>query len=108
MDAPGKPRGEHRHRLHPRPDHKPLKRFANCTRLFKQAYILWNGDMVLCCTDYTRKVVLGNVDETSIREVWNSPRAVQIRRLYAEGFMDQIPLCKDCQICDTTGDEEFN
>jgi len=89
------------------PAHKPLKRFANCTRLFKQAYILWNGDMVLCCTDYTRKVVLGNVDGTSIREVWNSPKAIQIRRLYAEGFMDKIPLCKDCQICDSTGDEEF-
>ena len=89
------------------PDHKPLRRFTNCTRLFKQAYILWNGDMVLCCTDYTRKVVLGNVAETSIREVWTSPMAVQMRRLYSEGLMDRIPLCKDCQICDLTGDEEL-
>jgi hypothetical protein len=87
------------------PDHKPLKRFANCTRLFKQAYILWNGDMVLCCTDYTRKVLLGNVAETSIEQVWNAPRAVAIRRLFAEGHMDRIPLCRECTISGTTGEE---
>lgn len=87
------------------PGRTPLRRYANCTRLFKQAYILWNGDMVLCCTDYTRKVLLGNVAETSIEQVWNAPKAVAIRRLYAEGRMDRIPLCRDCTISDTTGEE---
>jgi len=84
-----------------------MKRFADCTRLFKQAYILFNGDMVLCCTDYTRKVVLGNVGSSSIEAVWNSPKALKIRRLYSEGFMDRIPLCRDCEISGTTGDEEY-
>jgi pyruvate-formate lyase-activating enzyme len=87
------------------PGRQPLKRYASCTRLFKQAYILWNGDMVLCCTDYTRKVLLGNVAETSIEQVWNAPRAVGIRRLFAEGHMDRIPLCRECTISGTTGEE---
>jgi radical SAM protein with 4Fe4S-binding SPASM domain len=90
------------------PGESPMKRFANCTRLFKQAYLMFNGDMVLCCTDYTRKVVLGNVEGSSIAAVWNSPKARSIRRLYSEGYMDKIPLCKDCEISDTTGEEEFD
>ncbi len=90
------------------PQEKPMKRFANCTRLFKQAYIMFNGDMVLCCTDYTREVVLGNITDSSIAEVWNSRKALNIRRLYSEGFMDKIPLCRTCEISDTTGDEEFD
>jgi radical SAM protein with 4Fe4S-binding SPASM domain len=90
------------------PTDKPMKRFANCTRLFKQAYIMFNGDMVLCCTDYSRKVVLGNIDGSSISAVWNSKKAVNIRRLYSEGFMDKIPLCRDCEISDTTGEEEYD
>lgn len=90
------------------PGESPMKRFANCTRLFKQAYLMFNGDMVLCCTDYTRKVVLGNVDGSSISAVWNSKMAQSVRRLYAEGFMDKIPLCRDCEISDTSGDEEFD
>lgn len=83
------------------------RRFVNCTRLFKQAYILFNGDMVLCCTDYTRKVVLGNVEKTSIEEVWNNKKAQSIRRLFFEGRIDQIPLCKECKIADSYGEEEF-
>ena len=89
------------------PESGPLVRFANCTRLFKQAYILFDGDMVLCCTDYTRKVVLGNVAESSIEEVWNGPKAQAMRRLYAEGRMGEIPLCRGCTISGTTGDEEY-
>jgi len=89
------------------PQAKPMKRFATCTRLFKQAYIMFNGDMVLCCTDYTREVVLGNITDSSISAVWNSKKALNIRRLYSEGYMDKIPLCRTCEISDTTGEEEF-
>jgi len=89
------------------PGERPMKRFANCTRLFKQAYIMFNGDMVLCCTDYTRKAVIGNVAESSIHEVWNGFKPVGYRHLYSEGYMDRIPLCRDCEISESTGDEEF-
>ncbi len=90
------------------PQNAKRKRFVNCTRLFKQGYILFNGDMVLCCTDYSRKVVLGNVFETSIEEVWNNKKSYEIRRLFYEGQLDEIPLCKTCEIADSYGDEEFN
>jgi radical SAM protein with 4Fe4S-binding SPASM domain len=89
------------------PKEAKLTRYVNCTRLYKQAYILFNGDMVLCCTDYERKVVLGNVGETSIEEVWNSKKARTIRRLFWEGRLDEITLCRDCEISDTEGEEEF-
>ncbi|MCX7829881.1 MAG: radical SAM protein [Acidobacteria bacterium] len=90
-----------------KPKDSSTRRFVNCTRLFKQAYILFNGDMVLCCTDYTRKAVLGNVEKTSIKEVWNSAKANSLRRLFFEGKLDDIPLCRDCEIADSYGEEEF-
>lgn len=72
--------------------------FKHCTRLFKQAYILFNGDMVLCCTDYYKTMVLGNVAESSIYEVWNSPRAVKIRQDFIRGDFSNNPLCAQCLI----------
>ncbi len=72
--------------------------FKDCTRLFKHAYILFNGDMVLCCTDYFKTMVLGNVAESSIYEVWNGPRAVKIRRDFLRGDFSENPLCRDCYI----------
>lgn len=80
------------------PRGRPLRPYAHCTRLFKQAYLLFNGDLVLCCTDYTRKMVLGNIRNSTLHAVWNSPKARTVRRLYSEGRLDQIPLCGGCEI----------
>ncbi len=80
------------------PQGRPLRPYTHCTRLFKQAYLLFNGDLVLCCTDYTRKMVLGNIRNSTLYAVWNSPKARTVRRLYSEGRLDQIPLCGGCEI----------
>jgi len=72
--------------------------FSACTRLFKQAYIKFNGDMVLCCTDYEARVVLGNVREKSVREVWNGEIATSIRARFLSGRIGEIPLCGACKV----------
>jgi MoaA/NifB/PqqE/SkfB family radical SAM enzyme len=75
-----------------------MEYFSTCTRLFKQGYINFNGDMVLCCTDYSRKQVLGNITNSSIREVWNGGKAVDIRRRFLGGRIDTIDLCNECKV----------
>ena len=68
------------------------KKFSWCKRLFTQANILTNGDMVLCCVDYGYTTVLGNVGEISIRSVWNSEKAKDIRRRFLSGNAEGL-LC---------------
>lgn len=75
-----------------------MKHFSSCTRLFKQAFILFDGKVTLCCTDYTRSVILGDLRKNSLHEIWNSPKAVNIRKLFLDGKIDKIPLCRDCKI----------
>jgi len=70
-------------------------RFSWCHRPFTQANILTNGDMVLCCVDYGYTTVLGNVGKTSIREVWNSDTAKDIRRRFLSGRTEGL-LCHSC------------
>ena len=72
--------------------------YRDCTRLFKTACITFDGDMVLCCTDYYRKMVLGNVREQSISEVWNSPGTVEIRKNFIRGILN--PLCARCYVAE--------
>ena len=69
--------------------------FRRCKRLFTQAYILHNGDMVLCCVDWGRTTVLGNVQERSIEEIWNGEKAVAVRRRFISGRTDGL-LCHTC------------
>ena len=75
-----------------------LSPYTTCTRLFKQAYILFNGDMVLCCVDYSRKQVLGNVTTHGIGAVWNGSVAKEIRRRYLDRSFGRLPLCGNCRI----------
>jgi MoaA/NifB/PqqE/SkfB family radical SAM enzyme len=72
--------------------------YTTCTRLFKQAYIMFNGDLVLCCVDYGREQVLGNVTRQSIHDVWNGPVAREIRRRYLDREFGALPLCGRCKI----------
>jgi MoaA/NifB/PqqE/SkfB family radical SAM enzyme len=75
-----------------------MQYFSTCTRLFKQMYIMFNGDVVLCCTDYSRQEVLGNVRERSLYDVWNGERAVEIRRKFLGDRIGELPLCGQCKI----------
>jgi MoaA/NifB/PqqE/SkfB family radical SAM enzyme len=69
--------------------------YSRCKRLFKQAYILYNGDMVLCCADWERTTILGNVKEKSIEEVWNGENAVSIRKKFLRKNTKGL-LCHSC------------
>lgn len=67
-----------------------------CTIPFWRAWILQNGDMVLCCVDWERSQVFGNVNDHSIKEIWNSPGY----RNYRQRMKDRDlvgTLCENCQ-----------
>ena len=69
-----------------------------CTIPFWRAWILWNGDVVLCCVDWERKHVFGNIHESSIREIWNSEGYKKYReRMRNNDFTGT--LCENCQGC---------
>ena len=60
--------------------------------------ISWNGDVVLCCMDWRRAEVLGNVREQTIEEVWNSPAYWRVRdALYGGGAIHDSFLCFRCK-----------
>lgn len=58
--------------------------------------IYWNGDVVLCCSDYDGKIILGNVLEAGIEEIWNSDRYEKYRAMIIRRDFAKISLCKEC------------
>ena len=60
--------------------------------------IAYNGDVVLCCEDMARKVILGNVRDRTLREVWNSDRALEVLGQIYEGRSSADDfICKRCE-----------
>jgi radical SAM protein with 4Fe4S-binding SPASM domain len=67
-----------------------------CDRLWRTMTILVNGDVALCCLDYSGKEILGNVRETTLKEIWNNPRYRELRHLHRTSQQEKIALCNNC------------
>lgn len=46
-------------------------------------HILFNGDVIVCCMDWQREVVLGNLRTQSIAEIWHGQTYAEVRSIIA-------------------------
>jgi radical SAM protein with 4Fe4S-binding SPASM domain len=67
-------------------------------------YLLWRGPMYVsydgrvhpCCQMYDQAPV-GDLKTQSVREVWNSPGMVRLRKAHLAGDLEDYPRCTMCQ-----------
>jgi len=76
-------------------DKKSLTSFP-CVRLWHELIVMSNGKVPLCCVDYDGKIILGDFNTQSLKEIWDSDNFKRIRQLHLEFKADKIPLCKKC------------
>jgi radical SAM protein with 4Fe4S-binding SPASM domain len=76
-----------------------MRPFRECRRPFNTLVIAFDGTVPLCCVDFTRKTVVGNVKDSTIRDVWNGERMMAIRRAFlsTDSRADLPKMCKDCE-----------
>jgi radical SAM protein with 4Fe4S-binding SPASM domain len=67
-----------------------------CLRPFQQMYIDYDGKAVLCCSDYKREVIMGDVIEDGLWGVWNNDKYAKYRKWLRRGRRDKLRLCKMC------------
>lgn len=79
-----------------RPESRVTSLKRNCDLFLKQAYIVENGDMIICCHDWRQTVKVGNVAKTSISEVWNSDYFKGLIYEYFSEKFDNIEICRNC------------
>ena len=67
-----------------------------CTLPWEVMTVTLNGDVVPCCYDYDAKVVLGNMGEQSLSEIWNGKKMQALRGEFIANRVTN-PLCKNCE-----------
>jgi hypothetical protein len=60
-------------------------------------HVLWNGDVILCCQDWRRTVILGNVVSHTISDIFNS-KEYNIIRDYMSS-KKEVPKNFICRLC---------
>jgi radical SAM protein with 4Fe4S-binding SPASM domain len=67
----------------------------SCKLPWERLSVTWDGSVVPCCYDYNGKMVLGNVMQQTLTEIWNGE---PMRALRAEFRSNKVenPLCRQC------------
>lgn len=67
----------------------------SCHLPWETLSITWDGSVVPCCYDYDRKMVLGNVAEQTLTEIWNGEPMRALRAEFRSNAVEN-PLCRQC------------
>lgn len=73
---------------------KDIKRpcYHPCGALIVDSY----GKVVICCNDYHSSVVLGDLNNQSLMEIWKSEQFDKVRKKLAYGNRELFEICKKC------------
>ena len=67
-------------------------------RPLTHVHVVENGDVILCCRDWDRECILGNLNESTIFDIWNSARYRDIvEKVYLGKKAPDNFLCYRCE-----------
>ena len=85
---------------------EPLKR--RCFYPFYQVLVDYDGAVLLCPHDWAKKLVVGNVRDKTVHEIWNSAVIRRVRTSLAKADRNFAP-CNQCDVDGTLmGSSHFN
>ena len=76
---------------------EPLAR--RCFYPFYQVVVDYDGAVLLCTHDWGKKIIVGNLNDQSIHELWDSPQIQKVRMSLSKADRNFAP----CNLCDADG-----
>lgn len=71
--------------------------YKPCTEVMTKLSVNWNGDITPCCKDFDGQLIIGNIDNMSLSEAWNSNELNRLRNIVGKALNhQQIPMCSKC------------
>ncbi len=67
-----------------------------CEQPWQRLIISKDGKYHPCCNDWDQLYELGNIDNDSIHDAWNSIKLDSLRKANISNELDEHPLCKNC------------
>ncbi len=67
-----------------------------CPTLGWTTVVLWNGDISMCCVDFDGRLVVGNISNDNLKDVWFGEKYRKARLHHIMGRFDVMPMCGSC------------
>lgn len=74
------------------------KKRKACRYPFSHMTIRSNGDVVVCCTDWSRDTLLGSINNETLDDIWNGKRLYDFRVMQLKTHGERHPLCATCEV----------
>lgn len=71
------------------------KLLNHCWRMWHSCVLTWDGKIAPCCFDKDASYQLGNLDNSSFKEVWNNAEYRRFRTLVLKS-RSNIEICRNC------------
>jgi len=77
-----------------------------CYYLWDSVVVYWDGTVVSCCRDFDGKMIIGNLKNNTLEEIWHSEKAIAIRERHKQGDFN-FSICKACKDYPDTAPTKF-
>ena len=67
-----------------------------CPFPFYTLAITANGDVTVCCVDWNKATKVGNVFESSLKDIWDGDKMQAFRRMHINRQRRNNPSCRNC------------
>ncbi|MBL7070821.1 MAG: radical SAM protein [Candidatus Omnitrophica bacterium] len=74
---------------------RPLGR-TFCDQPWQRLVVTRDGKVLMCCGDWYRKTVIGDLNKESLKQIWHSELLRGHRSMIARGLLADIAACKTC------------
>jgi len=75
---------------------QPIKEVMVCPYVFYSMSINSNGSVSACFLDWDRKLRIGNVNNNSVKNIWNSIYLYNYRLMFLQKKRKEHPICGNC------------
>ena len=69
-----------------------------CRYPFTHMTVRSNGDVVVCCTDWSRYTLVGSISDNTLEEIWNSKKLYDFRCMQLKTKGAHHALCATCEL----------
>lgn len=67
-----------------------------CTYIFYAMTVNADGSVSACCPDWNQKLIIGDLHQQGLRNIWNGEPLRQLRLLHLHGKRRENPVCGAC------------
>jgi radical SAM protein with 4Fe4S-binding SPASM domain len=75
----------------------PLRERKVCPEPFSRLAINFDGQVSVCCVDWSYGTIVGDLRTESLKEIWNGEKLREFRMAHLNGRRESILACAQCQ-----------